>query len=97
MNRVIAPAVGMGATIIYYTDRVAGTIVKVTKCQVHVQTDKAIRIDKNGMSDAQEWRHERDPDGEIKVFHKSKRGYVNTRKGIRLGIGYRNTFHDFSF
>ena len=41
----IAPEIGMGATILSWTDRNAGTIVKITPKQIHVQEDNAERTD----------------------------------------------------
>ena len=57
MGRTAAPTptIGMGATILGYTDRHAATIVDVSKTGkvVWIRQDKATRIDSNGMSEAQ--------------------------------------------
>lgn len=91
-----APEVGMGATILYWTDRRAATIVRVTPTQVHVQEDRAIRADDNGMSDAQAYRYEQQLDAPVKVFRRNKRGqYKNS--GCSLLIGVRRAYHDYSF
>jgi hypothetical protein len=91
-----APAVGMGATVLLWTDRNAATIVKVTPNQVHVQVDHAERTDKNGMSDAQSYAYTPNPSAPVKIFRRNKRGeYVNN--GDRLAINTRRTFHDYSF
>lgn len=90
------PKVGMGATITLYTDRKAGTIVRVTKTQVHVQLDTAIRTDKNGMSESQEYRYERNPEALIEIFRKTKRGYRG-KYNAGLLIGHRDAYHDYSF
>jgi hypothetical protein len=90
-----APEVGMGATILYYTDRVAGTIIKVTPCRVWVQEDKAIRVGPNEMSDQQEYTYERNEKGRIKMFCKSKSGWKNG--SLRLLIGDRIHYYDYSF
>jgi hypothetical protein len=90
------PAVGDGATMCYYTDRHAGTIVKVTRTQVHVQRDVATRADGNGMSDAQRYTYDRDPDGAVTVFRLTKRGY-RSAGGTGLIIGARREFYDFTF
>jgi hypothetical protein len=94
----VKPEVGMGATILCWTDRHAGTIVKVTPSQVHVQHDKATRVDKNGMSEAQEYRYEADPNGSVEVFRwsKKKNGYRNAA-GNGLLVGRREGYYDFSF
>jgi hypothetical protein len=100
MNHVMSrgetkPEVGMGATILMWTDRKAGTIIKVTPTQVHVQVDKATRTDTNGMSESQEYAYERDTNGAVYVFRMTKRGYRCNGNG--LGIGYRRAYHDYSF
>ena len=92
----VIPQVGMGATMLSWTDRTAGTIVKVTATQIHVQRDKATRTDTNGMSEVQEYSYERDENAWIAIFRKTKRGYRD-ECGRGLAIGYRSQYHDFSF
>lgn len=91
------PVVGMGATILGWTDRHAATIVKVTPTQIHVQQDIAKRADKNGMSECQEYTYERDETAPIEVFRKTKRGYRKAGGGSSLRIGDRQEYHDYSF
>jgi hypothetical protein len=91
------PKVGMGATILCWTDRHAATIVRVTKAQVHVRQDKATRIDKNGMSESQEYAYETDPTAEVEIFRLTKRGYRKAGGGSALRIGDRDEYHDYSF
>lgn len=91
----VIPQVGMGATICYWTDRAAGTIVKVTKTQIHVQMDNAQRVDNNGMSDSQSYSYSPDPNGAIRVFRKTKKGW--NCHGAGLIIGRRMAYHDYSF
>lgn len=96
-NRPDFPAtVGDGATICYWTDRSAATVVKVTRTQVHVQEDAAIRTDANGMSESQSYRYEPRPEGPVIVFRKTKRGWRAARGGS-LVLGVRNAYHDYSF
>jgi hypothetical protein len=92
----IAPEVGMGATVCWWTDRMAGTIIHVTATQVHVQLDRATRTDKNGASEHQEYSYEADPDGEVIVFRLRKKGW-GTAKGMGIMIGGRHAYHDYSF
>lgn len=77
-SRQPAPEIGMGATIIMYSDRHAGTVVLATPVKgrefVTVQADKAIRTDDFGMSDTQSYRYERDPHGRGWNFRKDKTG-----------------------
>lgn len=91
------PKVGMGATILMWTDRHAATIVKVTRTQVHVQRDKATRTDANGMSESQSYSYEVNPAAEIEVFRKTKRGWRKSGGGAALRIGDRHSYHDYSF
>jgi hypothetical protein len=91
-----APGVGMGATILCWTDRHAGTIVKITPTQIHVQRDSAKRTDKNGMSEAQTYEYTADPSGLIEIFRNTKKGYRNTA-GNGLLIGTRRAYHDYPF
>lgn len=91
------PEVGMGATILMWTDRHAATIVKVTPTQVHVQRDRVVRVDSNGMSESQSYRYEVDPTAEVEVFRLTKNGYRKPGGGHGLRIGDRREYHDFSF
>ena len=90
--------VGDGVTICYYTDREAGTIIKRTKNTITYQQDKAIRIDDNGMSDFQEYRYERNPNGKIEVYHWSnKYGCFRNSKNHLYVINGRHEYFDYSF
>lgn len=93
---VIEPHVGMGVTMLGWTDRNAGTVVKVTPKTCHVQADKVTRIDDNGMSEQQEYTYEPNPQGAITVFRKTKRGWKSAY-GTYLRLNGRNTYRDFSF
>lgn len=93
----IEPAIGMGATILCWTDRRAATIVKVEADCIHVQEDKAKRVDKNGMSESQQWQHEPDAEAPIRVFFKTKKGWREPKNGKGLLIGKRDHYYDFSF
>jgi hypothetical protein len=107
------PVVGMGATLLSYTDRHGATIIDVQTIRgvtyITVQEDNSVRIDKNGMSESQEYEYTRDPNGRTETFRTAKNGmwervYKNPETnrwnrsstgGVR--IGDRNTYHDFSF
>ena len=88
--------VGMGVTILHWTDREAGTIVKVTPKTIHVTEDKATRIDKNGMSESQEYTYETNPNAKPDIFRLTKRGWRNSA-GNGLLIGIRRKYYDYSF
>lgn len=106
------PVVGMGATILHWTDRDAGTITKVftigKDVAIEVQEDKATRTDKNGMSEMQDYAYEANPDGARSTWRfrngawKAVRYSEDTKRwrqidGSGLQIGVRRKYHDFSF
>ena len=77
------PTVGMGATILCWTDRHAATIVEVffagkgksgPHLYVKVQEDKATRTDQNGMSEMQRYEYAPNPQGRIYTFRREKNG-----------------------
>lgn len=92
--------VGDGVTVNLYSDSHAGTIIRRTRSSLWVQRDNAIRVDKNGMSDCQEYRYERDLDGSI--FHcrwSEKRGcfmFGGFKDGKPISVG-RHEYYDYSF
>lgn len=103
-NPDLIPEVGMGATILYWTDRRAATVIAVSASgrEITVQYDTAIRTDDNGMSDSQSYRYEPNPAGATRVFTKRKNGQwiakgEPLKGGQRLGLGYRREYYDFSF
>jgi hypothetical protein len=104
-----APRVGEGATIILWTDRIAATIIEVrTPGLIVIQADNAVRTDKNGMSETQDYRYEPNASGATYVVRKRKNGQwkVSESKtysatghlgGSTVRIGERNHYHDYSF
>lgn len=69
------PAVGMGATLLGWTDRYAGTIVEVLPQKngsviVKVQHDRSKVVAGSTMSEDQIWEHERDPNGTVECFRR---------------------------
>jgi hypothetical protein len=98
------PEVGMGATILMWSDRHAATIVEVSKDgkRVVIQEDNAVRTDKNGMSECQDYTYSPNPNAAKQVFTLRKNGtYVQEGSSMRSGtiirIGERDSYHDFSF
>lgn len=99
-----SPEVGMGATVLMWTDRHAATITEVSKSgkAITIQRDVAKRTDNLGMSDAQSYEYTPNPDADKQVFTLRKNGAwvrkgQSMKNGERLGIGYRNEYYDFSF
>jgi hypothetical protein len=106
------PEVGMGATRLQWTDRTACTIIAVERSGssivLTVQDDIATRADDNGMSDAQSYTYERNPDGRTKTYRSTKDGgWRECRRNENgrwvwadremLLVGTRRQYHDFSF
>jgi len=96
------PAVGMGATMLYWSDRHAATIVEVKGKVVVVQQDHAKRVDGNGMSDSQAYEYAPNPAAPKVAFSLRKDGqYVQVghdmKSGTALLIGDRREYYDFSF
>lgn len=108
-----APTVGMGATILGWTDRSPATVVAVFNVGksefITVQYDAYKRVDGNGMSECQDYEYSPDLNGVTLTFRKSRNGsWDQVRKseetgrwaktgGPGLRIGRRERYYDFSF
>tara|TARA_R110000824_G_scaffold164633_4_gene340950 strand:+ start:152 stop:499 length:348 start_codon:yes stop_codon:yes gene_type:complete len=93
------PVVGMGATILRWTDRTACTVARVvTPKTIEVTPDKATRTDDHGRSDAQSYEYETDPDaGAYRVtLRKDGRWKISGTQTVVL-LGVRRHYHDYSF
>ena len=93
-----APEVGMGATLYFYSDRTAATVIRVSDSgkTVWLREDKAIRTDGLGMTDAQSYRFEPNPNGREFRARLRKNGTWRTG-GTGVSLGARSAYHDFSF
>lgn len=97
------PVVGMGATHLMYSDRHAYTVIIVhSDKELTLQADKAIRTDNYGMSDAQSYRYEQDPEGATVVITLRKDGRWRQKGDPMKGgtifmLGERDAHHDYSF
>lgn len=96
------PALGMGATILMWTDRHPATVIEVNSAtRITVREDRATRTDKNGMSDSQSYAYETNPYGRVEVYTLRKNGawvrQGDTMRGQRLSLGHRSEYRDFSF
>lgn len=91
------PQVGDGATVHIGSDSYAATIVKVTRCYVHVQRDKDTRTDRNGQSESQTYTYERNPAATVERFFLNKRGCYTRDSCYYLTVGVRRTYMDPGF
>lgn len=92
----------MGATVYFFSDAKAATVIYAQGRRISVQLDKAIRTDSNGMSEMQEYRYERNPEGTVYRFTLRKNGrWVRVGDtmgdGLVLSLKGRYHYHDFSF
>lgn len=109
------PVVGMGVTFLHWTDRSAGTIFRVwtrgAYRYIECRDDEAKRIDKNGMSECQEYEFKTCVKGSRRYFRQkvadpsapwigcrmNEDGRWVQSKSRGLRIGSRDKYHDFSF
>lgn len=94
--------VGVGVTMLSWTDRTPATIIEVDSKGkwIKVQEDNYKRIDNYGMSDDQEYEYSRNPNGSVKLYKKNRLGkYTDNGKkdGCGLIIGHRERYFDYSF
>jgi hypothetical protein len=97
--RSAEPAVGEGATVIWYTDRFPATVLRISpnRKTAWLREDRAIRTDHHGMSDSQSYRFEPDPEGREHVAHRKRDGRWQTLGGQIVQFGARGRYHDYSF
>jgi hypothetical protein len=99
----VKPEVGVGATIHVGSDRYAGTIVRVSESgkTFWIQYDKSIRTDRNGQSESQSYKHEPNPNGEIKRVSRRKDGgwgiTISDNYYKPVTVGTRSAYRDPSF
>lgn len=93
------PQVGMGLTVMHYTDRSAGTITRISKTgkTFWYKADRAIRIDQNGVSESQKYDYQFQPDVKEIACRRRKSGQWYDRFGHKVCLGYRQAYFDFSF
>lgn len=96
----VKPEIGMAATICHWTDRTPATVVKVSHKgrKIVLQEDKAIRTDKDGISDQQSYLYEIDPNGQLYYATLRKDGSYRLIGGKQqAALGSRRKYHDYSF
>lgn len=106
-NAPFEPEIGMGATMLYWTDRKACTITAIEHFKtgaragqvkaVWVKQDIATRTDNWGMSDSQSYEYAPNPTAPRIKFSKRKDGSFKDEGGTRLRIGSREQYFDYSF
>lgn len=97
------PVVGMGVTLLSWTDRRPGTVRKVVEIaskrwdyEIEVTEDDAKRIDNNGMSESQEYEYSLREDGYRQLFRRERatgawcEGRISKNSGRFGRIGGRN-------
>lgn len=93
------PVVGMGVTATIYSDAHVFTIVRVSPSgkTFWATEDTAKRVDKNGMSDQQDYVYSSNPEGKQVVFRLLKSGRWEA-KGFRRNVtlGVRRAFYDYT-
>lgn len=112
-SRYLTPGnakVGDGATVVLYSDRYAGTIIKVTPLSITVQRDTATLDPEfkpewiiGGFAghctnqEDQKYTYERDEHGEIYTFRWSDKHQSYGRPGNLRAIKGRHEFYDYNF
>lgn len=95
------PHVGMGVTVLMWTDRLAGTITAYEPGEkiFWFKLDKATRTDNNGMSEVQSYRYEPNPDAPEQMARLNSKGEwrVGGARGSVIRLGDRAAYHDYSF
>lgn len=100
------PEVGMGATILYHSDREPATVIEIQRKTnprwIVIQEDKATRTDQNGYSESQNYSYEPNPEGQKHTASLRANGtWVLTGGTMRTGtivrLGERDKYYDYSF
>ena len=95
------PEVGEGATLLMWTDRHACTVYEADEKHLLIREDHVDRVDKNGMSESQEYVYTPNPDGVLSIFKPKlnkktgQKTWHSKAGGILLGT--RQHYYDFSF
>ena len=112
-NAGIEPTVGLGCTILEWTDRHAATIYEVKKMGagdvIMVREDISVRTDDRGMCDDQSYEYTPNASGKIThfrfkngkwnevVLNTMTRRWNNVVPGKGIVLGLRDSYHDYSF
>lgn len=93
------PVVGMGLTLLHWTDREVATITKVSPSgkTFWFKADIATRIDSNGMSECQVYSYSPDDTAPERKAVLTRRGRWKEIRGSQIRLDARIAYHDFSF
>ena len=110
MEPIIMNLVDEPATLLMWTDRKPATVINQFKkgkfFYIEVQEDDAEYVGEKNMSDAQEYKYSRNPNGHITTWRiddgfkqvmKSESGRYKLLNSGGLHIGKREKYHDHSF
>jgi hypothetical protein len=99
----------MGATLLHWTDREPAEVVEVHGPRhIRLRPLKAVRTDKNGMSESQTYEFSSDPEAPLITARRTPKGWLTaarstktgrwtTAGGTRVMLGRAEKYHDFSF
>jgi hypothetical protein len=92
------PEIGMGATIQHWSDSTATTIIYITPKRLILREDNAQRVDKNGMSESQEYVYSPNPEGKQWLATLRKDGSWRIAKSTQIvTLDVRRQYYDYSF
>ena len=106
------PEIGMGATLLSWTDRNPGTVISIEDKGsyqiIGVQEDDYQRTDDRGFSEMQDYEYTANPNGYVTYFRNRKGKWEGCRKSAETGrwvkaetyglkLGFREKYHDFTF
>jgi hypothetical protein len=99
-NPSIEPEIGMGATIMMWSDRHACTIVQIThnNKRIVIQRDTVVKVADPNHPDQFQYEYQANPEGEILYASKRKDGrYRLMGSKTRVCLGVRDEYYDLSF
>ena len=102
------PEVGMGATVLMWSDRHAATVVEVLRYKsgalagkvraIVVQEDRSTVVSGSAHDGSAVYEHTANPFSARETFYRNKAGQFALKCGnAKLAIGFRETYQDPSF
>jgi len=108
-TKSLTPELGMGATLLHWTDRDACTVIGWDGTFLTVQEDQATRtVESMGMREDQQYIYSPNPNGRTHTFKLTPKGWVkvvfntetkrwNKVQNGGITVGVRRTYYDYSF